>query len=366
MAVTVKQKWRDGMFPSELNVIELEGCGKQVKVLLKLEGNDEQNIKEKKVFEATLTATSDGKVRMENLMPLLRDQTTDPIDGVQPRYLSLNVDSTKDLARCLLIPCRVRVADVTAMQVVKNSFLTFAGREPKLIPQQAKEMLYWYDFDKDLSQVKATANACWWNAETQQVENTEQRLEVGEYTEGCLFYLDASPKMLTAPRGNHAAWALVSYEVKVGARTMRYRLMPQGMNLAPVTGIRYRNALGVDDTFYFFGAVTEKLKPTYSAAQIGGVTRNYRIEAQTEWEAQTGPMTRGMERLLHDVAVARRAWLLADGEEITLTGCDIKQSNEWGIAPTAAVSWREAGEGQRLMAPTGVRIFDGSFSEAFL
>lgn len=353
----VIQKWRDGMFPSELNVIELEGCGKQVKVVLKLG--------DKKVFEATLTATSEGKVRMENLMPLLRDKTTDPIDGVQPQELILNVNNTK-LASCLLIPCRVRVADVTAMQVVNNAFLTFAGREPKLIPQQAKEMLYWYKFNEDLSQVKATANACWWNAETQQVENTEQRLEVGENTEGCLFYLDASPKMLTAPRGDHAAWALVSYEVKVGARTMRYRLMPQGMNLAPVTGIRYRNALGVDDTFYFFGAVTEKLKPTYSAAQIGGVTRNYRIEAQTEWEAQTGPMTRGMERLLHDVAVARRAWLLADGEEITLTGCEIKQSNEWGIAPTAAVSWREAGEGQRLMAPTGVRIFDGSFDEAFL
>ena len=356
--MTVTQGWREAMFPSELNVIELTGCGEQVKVLLKLG--------DKKVFEATLTATSEGKVRMENLMPLLRDQTTDPIDGVQPQYLSLNVDSTTNFASCLLIPCRVRVADVTAMQVVNNAFLTFAGREPKLIPQQAREMLYWYKFDEVLSNVKATANACWWNAETQQVENTEQRLEVGEYTEGCLFYLDASPKMLTAPRGDHAAWALVSYEVKVGARTMRYRLMPQGMNLAPVTGVRYRNALGVDDTFYFFGAVTEKLKPTYSAAQIGGVTRNYRIEAQTEWEAQTGPMTRGMERLLHDVAVARRAWLLADGEEITLTGCEIKQSNEWGITPTATVSWREAGEGQRLMAPTGVRTFDGSFDEAFL
>lgn len=353
----VIQKWRDGMFPSELNVIELEGCGKQVKVVLKLGDN--------KVFEATLT-TLKGKVRMENLMPLLRDHTTDPIDGVQPQELILNVDGTTDLARCLLIPCRVRVADVTAMQVVNNAFLTFAGREPKLIPQQAKEMLYWYDFDEDLSQVKATANACWWNAETQQVENTEQRLEVGENVEGGVFYLDASPQMLTSPDGNNAAWSLVSYEVKVGARTMRYRLMPQGMNLAPVTGVRYRNALGVDDTFYFFGAVTEKLKPTYSAAQIGGVTRNYRIEAQTEWEAQTGPMTRGMERLLRDVAVARRAWLLADGEEITLTGCDIKQSNEWGITPTAAVSWREAGEGQRLMAPTGVRTFDGSFDEAFL
>lgn len=357
MAVTVTQGWREAMFPSELNVIELEGCGEQVRVVLKLGSN--------KVFEATLT-TLKGKVRMENLMPLLRDKTTDPIDGVQPQELILNVDSTTKFASCLLIPCRVRVADVTAMQVVNNAFLTFAGREPKLIPQQAKEMLYWYKFDEVLSNVKATANACWWNAETQQVENTEQRLEVGENVEGGLFYLDASPQMLTAPRGNQAAWALVSYEVKVGARTMRYRLMPQGMNLAPVTGIRYRNALGVDDTFYFFGAVTEKLKPTYSAAQIGGVTRNYRIEAQTEWEAQTGPMTRGMERLLRDVAVARRAWLLADGEEITLTGCDIKQSNEWGITPTATVSWREAGEGQRLMAPTGVRTFDGSFDEAFL
>lgn len=357
MAVTVTQGWREAMFPSELNVIELTGCGEQVRVVLKLGSN--------KVFEATLT-TLKGKVRMENLMPLLRDKTTDPIDGVQPQELILNVDSTTKFASCLLIPCRVRVADVTAMQVVNNAFLTFAGREPKLIPQQAKEMLYWYKFDEVLSNVKATANACWWNAETQQVENTEQRLEVGENVEGGLFYLDASPQMLTAPRGNQAAWALVSYEVKVGARTMRYRLMPQGMNLAPVTGIRYRNALGVDDTFYFFGAVTEKLKPTYSAAQIGGVTRNYRIEAQTEWEAQTGPMTRGMERLLHDVAVARRAWLLADGEEITLMGCDIKQSNEWGITPTAAVSWREAGEGQRLMAPTGVRTFDGSFDEAFL
>lgn len=355
--MTVTQGWREAMFPSELNVIELTGCGEQVRVVLKLGSN--------KVFEATLT-TLKGKVRMENLMPLLRDKTTDPIDGVQPQELILNVDSTTKFASCLLIPCRVRVADVTAMQVVNNAFLTFAGREPKLIPQQAKEMLYWYKFDEVLSNVKATANACWWNAETQQVENTEQRLEVGENVEGGLFYLDASPQMLTAPRGNQAAWALVSYEVKVGARTMRYRLMPQGMNLAPVTGIRYRNALGVDDTFYFFGAVTEKLKPTYSAAQIGGVTRNYRIEAQTEWEAQTGPMTRGMERLLRDVAVARRAWLLADGEEITLTGCDIKQSNEWGITPTATVSWREAGEGQRLMAPTGVRTFDGSFDEAFL
>ena len=304
--MTVTQGWREAMFPSELNVIELTGCGEQVRVVLKLGSN--------KVFEATLT-TLKGKVRMENLMPLLRDKTTDPIDGVQPQELILNVDSTTKFASCLLIPCRVRVADVTAMQVVNNAFLTFAGREPKLIPQQAKEMLYWYKFDEVLSNVKATANACWWNAETQQVENTEQRLEVGENVEG---------------------------------------------------GIRYRNALGVDDTFYFFGAVTEKLKPTYSAAQIGGVTRNYRIEAQTEWEAQTGPMTRGMERLLRDVAVARRAWLLADGEEITLTGCDIKQSNEWGITPTATVSWREAGEGQRLMAPTGVRTFDGSFDEAFL
>ena len=200
----VIQKWRDRMFPSELNVIELEGCGEQVRVVLKLGSNT--------VFEATLT-TLKGKVRMENLMPLLRDQTTDPIDGVQPQELILNVDNNTKLASCLLIPCRVRVADVTAMQVVNNAFLTFAGREPKLIPQQAKEMLYWYKFGEDLSQVKATANACWWNAETQQVENTEQRLEVGENVKGRLFYLDASPQMLTAPRGNQAAWALVSYEI---------------------------------------------------------------------------------------------------------------------------------------------------------
>lgn len=356
MAVAVKQGWGEEMFPSELNVIELIGCGKQVEVVLELGGN--------KVFESTLTPLN-GTVRMENLMPLLRDKTSDPIDGVKLQTLRIKVDGTVlEEPSCVLIPCRVRVADVTAMQVVKNSFLTFAGREPKLIPQDAKETLYWYDFNEDVSQVQATANACWWNAETHQVEETEQSLEISHY--GKLFSLDASPKVLTAPQGNDAAWALVSYEVKVGARTMRYRLMPRGLNLAPVTGIRYRNALGVDDTFYFFGAVTEKLKPTYSAAQIGGVTRNYRIEAQTEWEAQTGPMTRGMERLLRDVAVSRRAWLLADGEEITLTGCDLKQSNEWGVTPTATVSWREAGEGVRLMAPTGVRTFDESFDEAFL
>lgn len=356
MAVKLTEAWRDWMFPSELNVIELWGCEKEeVKVGLELDGNI--------VFESTLTPLK-GRVRLDNLMPLLRDKTSDPIDVVTPPTLRLKVYGT-ELASCLLIPCRVRVADVTAMQVLYNSFLTFAGREAKLIPQDAKEKLYWYGFSDMLNEVTATATACWWNAETQQVAETAQILD-GYEDDGVLYYLDASPQTLTAPHSDHAAWALVSYEVKVGARTMRYRLMPQGLNLAPVTGIRYRNALGVDDTFYFFGAVTEKLKPTYSAAQIGGVTRNYRIEAQTEWEAQTGPMTRGMERLLHDVAVARRAWLLADGEEITLTGCDIKQSNEWGIAPTAAVSWREAGEGQRLMAPTGVRIFDGSFSEAFL
>lgn len=363
MNATLKGVWRYWMFPSELNVVEVEiapNQGEVVKaVTMELKLGDED--KAKTLLNVSLTPTDDV-VRLENLMPLLRDATTDAMDGVAPQTLTLKVgDNT--CGSCKLVPCRVRLARATAEDVVRKSFLNFTGREVKLLPPDAREVLYWYLTDDWSAGTKACVDACWWNAATKEVRAKQQLLEVETTESGGLLKVDVSPKVLEAPADGE--WSLVSYSVRVNARVMRYRMVQQGRNLAPVTGVRYRNAFGVDDTFYFFGSVEEKLKPTYSAARIGGVTRNYLITAQAEWEANTGHMTLAMERLLRDLAVARRAWLMGDDEEIVLTGCDVKQSNEWCVAPVATVSWREAGDGARLASPVGVRTFDGSFDEAF-
>lgn len=360
MNATLKGVWRYWMFPSELNVVEVELALNQGEVVKAVAV--ELKLGDKTLLNVSLTPTDERVVRLDNLMPLLRDATTDAMDGVAPQTLVLKVGD-QVCGSCKLVPCRVRLARATAEDVVRKSFLNFTGREVKLLPPDAREVLYWYLTDDWSAGTKACVDACWWNAATKEVRAKQQLLEVETTESGGLLKVDVSPKVLEAPADGE--WSLVSYSVRVNARVMRYRMVQQGRNLAPVTGVRYRNAFGVDDTFYFFGSVEEKLKPTYSAARIGGVTRNYLITAQPEWEANTGHMTLAMERLLRDLAVARRAWLMDDDEEIVLTGCDVKQSNEWCVAPVATVSWREAGDGARLASPVGVRTFDGSFDEAF-
>lgn len=86
----------------------------------------ELKLGDKTLLNVSLTPT-DGVVRLDNLMPLLRDATTDAMDGVAPQTLVLKVGD-QTCGSCKLVPCRVRLARATAEDVVRKSFLNFTVR----------------------------------------------------------------------------------------------------------------------------------------------------------------------------------------------------------------------------------------------
>lgn len=176
--------------------------------------------------------------------------------------------------------------------------------------------------------------------------------------------LDVSARKFLDP----ASGRLVGYTVLCGKRKASYRVLAYTPKADPA--VIFRNCFNAWETFYFTGKKETSAAYTRSQANIAGKLRNYHIDETVSYRAMTGPLLHGMEIVALDLARSKEVFLLnADGsagDEITVTDCDIKHSNEDDEIPDLTFTYRLADRrNSRIAVTRPPRVFDNTFDETY-
>lgn len=329
------------------------------------------------LLETTLSPYArEEKVTLTGLASIVADHLPESLSpSVLPSDLTLKVFAENTLlGQTIIVPLSMR-AQRSADEVIRQEFLTLASHGEKLIPVDAVETLTWIvpeNYDPDgPSETTLQVTAHWYNVRTHQLADTTTEQEATLHPDAgsnpFVAQTTLRPSELPAPDAS-AEWQLLSFDATTYRRRITYRMLPHWLSLAATpTAIQFRNAFGCMDTLYFFGKKEEEVKPTYTSAQSLGRTRNYRIEVNPEWKVTSGPLNATGLRLMHDIIQSLRLVSMATGEELTLTSCELKPTNDLYTAPTSAtITYRTAEEGQALPPSLRIRTFDRSFDHTYL
>lgn len=340
------------VFPWEVDTIEIK-AEQDTAVKIAVGGEN--------IFNATLTPTARKKITIYGLANAIND-TEFASSGAETGTLTFYIDGAT-AATALLIPCRLRLND-PAIEVARSNFLTFASSLFKRIPADAQEALTWWAIDAEETEPsKVKIEALWIRQTDQEVKETKQQLD-GEDIGYNYYTANVSPSQL-APPDTADEWQLVKYNVNVNGRQMNYRLALDGLNNSDVTGIKFTNAFGVKESFYFFGSVEKEVKPEYSSAIINGKTVNYWIENKPTWTAQTGPLGKCEELLFNDLCTSKEISLLKNNTPLVITECSFKPTNGWADTNTASLTWQEQTDGETYNVVTPLRTFDNTYDKTY-
>lgn len=357
-------------FPSDIDslcITDVLPAGVTVRITLA-----QQTLLETTLFPYAM----EEKVTLTGLASIVADYLPESLSpSVLPSDLTLKVFAEGSLlAQTIIVPLSMR-AQRSAVEVIRQEFLTLASHGEKLIPTDAAETLTWIvpeNYDPNApSETTLKVTAHWYNVSTHQLADTTKEQEATLHPEAGSnpFVAQATlrPSELPAP-DDSAEWQLLSFDATAYRRHIAYRMLPHWLSLAATpTAIQFRNAFGCMDTLYFFGKKEEEVKPTYTSAQSLGRTRNYQIDVNPEWKVTSGPLNATGLRLMHDIIQSMRLFSMATGEELTLTSCELKPTNDLYTAPTSAtITYRTAEEGQALPPSLRIRTFDHSFDDTYL
>lgn len=160
---------------------------------------------------------------------------------------------------------------------------------------------------------------------------------------------------------------LVKYEIKAGERTQLYTVDDNGIDVAP--SLLFTNSFGCQETFYCTG--TQELDPQFnrSASIVGGMYRNYFIEENRVFSANTGVLNVPMSMWADDLFRSREIYLLVDNlpdKEITITESDSKRSNDYEAMYVYTFKYRYAQRNHNILhLPKAGRVFDFTFDNTF-
>ena len=180
----------------------------------------------------------------------------------------------------------------------------------------------------------------------------------------------SSARFLDPSRGT-----LVGYTVKCGQRRAEYMVLPYMPDLSDA--FIFRNSFNAWETLYLVGSRETDPQYSRSTANVNGYIRSYQIEEVISMTTYTGPLPDGMEWITMALARSKAVFLLLEngdsGDEIHITDCDLKHTNDQTSEAdlnfsyrNAAVKWRMADDrAARLSVPRPPRIFDDTFDETY-
>lgn len=160
---------------------------------------------------------------------------------------------------------------------------------------------------------------------------------------------------------------LVKYHVQAGTRIQKFIIDSSCPDTAPV--LLFTNSFGCQETVYCTG--THALEPEYtrSTAYLAGMYRNYQIEENKVFKANTGVLTHEMALWLDDLFRSREIYLLDGttvGKEITITESESKRSNDLDNLPSFTFDYRYAQRNHNILQlPRAGRVFDNTFDYTF-
>lgn len=174
--------------------------------------------------------------------------------------------------------------------------------------------------------------------------------------------IDVSPDLF-ASQGKQ----LVSYIIMAGERKMSFKVDGNCPDVSP--SLVFTNSFGCQETFYCAG--TQELAPlfTRSASLVGGMYRNYLIEENRVFSANTGVMPQEMAQWADELFRSREIYLMVDnvpGKEITITDSDSKRTNDYDAMPYFTFKYRYAQRNHNIIhLPRAGRVFDYTFDDTF-
>ena len=160
---------------------------------------------------------------------------------------------------------------------------------------------------------------------------------------------------------------LVKYEIQAGSRTQLYLVDDECIDVAPA--LVFTNSFGCQETFYCTG--THEVDPQFSrsASLIGGKYRNYLIEENRVFSANTGILNVPMSMWADDLFRSREVYLFEDnipGKEITITESDSKRTNDYDVMYIYTFKYCYAQRNHNILhLPKAGRVFDFTFDNTF-
>lgn len=160
---------------------------------------------------------------------------------------------------------------------------------------------------------------------------------------------------------------LIGYTAIVGNRKQRYIMDNECLDTNPA--IAFINSFGCLETLYFTG--TNELEPSIkrNAAYMNGTYRNYHVEEERIFKADTGVIPESMLCLVDELARSTDTYLIEKGEigsEITITDSETKRDNNLDTLFRASITYRIANRNQNILSPLlPAKTFDKTFDKTF-
>lgn len=164
---------------------------------------------------------------------------------------------------------------------------------------------------------------------------------------------------------------LTSYTVTAGSRTQDYEIDHEQPDCAPI--LIFVNSFGLDELAYCTGI--HKVDPSYkrSAAYIGRVQKNYKIDETRAFKADTGPLTTVMANWWDEVFRSDSVRVVNFynghpnvGKDLLITDSKSEYSNDDAEIPRFTFTYQYAQRNHNVVQLLRAgRIFDNTFDNTF-
>lgn len=321
------------VFPYELNQLTISSYSK---VHISIHYNNKQILN-------TSLFPIDGTIELDNLSSLIVDYLKSEISELRIVLDGLLVASTK------VVPNNLDV-DVTAQECRLYTFLT--RTTVKYTHPAAKELLHFVYNSETRGSVTAVA------IKNGVVSTREQQLSFT--LSGGIATLDVSPSVLFSLDD----YKLVEYTVRVGERTMKYKMIPNGM-VDTLHEYGFINSFLQEEYITLMGDAERELKTERMHAYIGGLYRNFKVEPIPHWTIST-IIPDGMAGTFDDFIAAEEVWRKTDSCLLAVVDSKDTTSSSSSAVNEGSITLREAGRTYRHRPVRPVRTFDKTFDDTFL
>lgn len=337
------------VFLSELHVITLHGVTEPVTITITVITNQRWDL-----FNNRYVPNSNGEVCIYDVDKLLEPELSDgPVFfdfSVAPESVGYNVT----VWHTQVFPANTSVEEPASTFL--PSFFLSASSAPRDTTIGRYELLSAY-----LSEKSTVTAECHYLSADNKISS--QSVEIATLNPGMQTF-DVSPALFAKPD----AGMLVGYEIICGERRRNYRVLPSLP--FPSAKFIFKNCFNCWETIYFTGKRESTPTFTRSSAVVSGNMRNYRIDYVLSHKVSTGPLRQGMEMTIIDCARSMAVFMLEynglAGDEVTVTDCDLKYSNDFSEILGGSFTYRLAdSQTSRIHAPRPPKLFDNSFDDKF-
>lgn len=297
---------------------------------------------------------SEGKVTVHNfqeiLAPLVSQQS---IALIQLTVKDTNSTATRQL---YVLYCAISLPS----SFVDTHFLSMGQEQRDTFPD-ADEVLYFASTTAtdDNAYCTVIASLTFFREATNEVFSED--VEVGRF-----FCLNTIARVDVSPRKfQRAGCVLLSFGIYAEHRQMAYKVQQQP---APFP-VYFRNAFGLYETAYFWGAVKTSISGERATAWINGSKQNYKVDTSYEWEANSGLVNAGAIALMADLARSREVLISPMDVKLNVLVTDLKleADNDDSSLNSCKVTLVQAKKNQPLFSGASdvSGIFDNSFDTTF-